>query len=79
MPGTEAHILTPFRPFNGVTGKGAGHQTDTCPERHAPPFGSLQLPPVYPHSSFTIYELSLQSSFQRSLTVLVLYRSRASI
>ena len=36
----------------------------------------LAFPPVYPYTVSRTIELSLQSSFQLSLTVLVRYRSR---
>jgi hypothetical protein len=43
------------------------------------PLSTFRAPPVYPRTVSRTLELSLQSSFQLSLTVLVCYRSRGHI
>ena len=57
------HVTQPPQPIN---------QAQSAPE---PTASSIRLPP----NNFTHFELSLQSSFQLSLTVLVRYRSRRHI
>jgi hypothetical protein len=59
-------------PFTGA--RAAAARTDT-----ESPRSTFRAPPVYPRTVSRTLELSLQSSFQLSLTVLVCYRSRGHI
>ena len=54
-------------------------RTAPGPHRTESPRSALRAPPVYPRTVSRTLELSLQSSFQLSLTVLVCYRSRGCI
>ena len=64
----------PRPPARGVRGRG-GHRAG----RAESPGPDLRGPPVCFSTASRTLELSLQSAFQLSLTVLVLYRSRAGI
>ncbi|CAM9138138.1 unnamed protein product, partial [Lampetra planeri] len=63
-------------PTRGSSAKPSGRP---LPAELNPPGRTARTPPVYLSTVSRPLELSLQSSFQLSLTVLVDYRSRASI